>query len=153
VIVARRVGVSSAREGGILEARVEVSMANERARALRRNMSDGERKSWAALRVRQVDGLRFRRQHPIGNYIADFVCLEKRLIVEVDGGHHAEEAQMAHDARRDRWLRDEGYRVLRIPSTDVFCNMGGVVDAIWAELQALPSAPRHRHPHQERHRT
>jgi very-short-patch-repair endonuclease len=128
-------------------------MANERARALRKKMSDGERKLWRALRARQVDGLRFRRQHPIGRYIADFVCLEKQLIVEVDGGHHTEDAQMAHDARRDRWLCGEGYRVLRVSNTEVFRNLSGVVDTIWAELQALPYAPRHCHPHQERHRT
>ena len=134
--------------------RVEMSMANERARrSLRKKMSDGERKLWRALRARQVDGLRFRRQHPIGRYVADFVCLEKRLVVEVDGGHHTQDAQMAHDAKRDRWLDAEGYRVLRIPSAEVFGNLSGVVDTIWAELQELPSAARHCHPHQERHRT
>ncbi len=147
MIVARRVGVTLAEH--ISYGR---RMANERARTLRKKMSDGERKLWQALRARQVDGLRFRRQHPIGGYIADFVCLEKRLVVEVDGGHHTEDAQMAHDARRDRWLADEGYRVLRFPSSEVFRNLGGVLDTIWAELQGLPSGPRHCHPHQERHR-
>ena len=128
-------------------------MANKRARALRKNMSDSERILWSALRVRQVDGLRFRRQDPIGRYIADFVCLEKALIVEVDGAHHTEDAQVARDAARDSWLHAEGYRVLRVSNTEVFDNLDGVVDTIWAELQALPSPPRHRHPHQERHRT
>ena len=68
-------------------------MPNERARNLRKSMSDGERKLWQALRARQVDGVRFRRQHPIGPYIVDFVCLERRLVVEVDGGHHTEDDQ------------------------------------------------------------
>jgi very-short-patch-repair endonuclease len=105
-------------------------MADERARALRKKMSDSERKLWWALRARQVDGLRFRRQQPIGNYIADFVCLEKRLVVEVDGGHHTEETQKAHDTRRDLWLSAEGYRMLRFPNTEVFGNLDGVVDTI-----------------------
>ena len=128
-------------------------MPNERARTLRKAMSDGERKVWRALRVRQVDGMRFRRQHPIGPYIADFVCLERRLVVEVDGGHHTEDSQIAHDARRDRWLEAEGYRVLRFPAIDVFQNLDGVVDSIWAALQEASDACVSRHPHQERHRT
>ena len=128
-------------------------MAHERARALRRRMSDGERKLWQALRERQVDGLRFRRQHPIGKYIADFVCLEKRLVVEVDGAQHTEAVQAAHDAERDQWLRAEGYCVLRFPTVEVSRNCNGVVDTIWAELRSLPATARHGHPHQERHRT
>jgi very-short-patch-repair endonuclease len=110
--------------------------ANLRARALRKSMSNAERKLWYALRLRQVDGARFRRQHPMGPYVVDFVCLEKRLIVEVDGPQHAEEAHIAHDARRDRWLSGEGYRVLRFQTVDVYRNLGGVVDTIWAALQA-----------------
>ena len=127
-------------------------MANERARALRKRMSEGERKLWQALRERQMDGVRFRRQHPIGKYIADFVCLEKRLVVEVDGGQHTEDAQAAHDAERDRWLRAEGYCVLRFPTIEVSRNVNGVLDTIWAELQSLPATARHRHPHRERQR-
>src|SRR5262245_27703885 len=110
-------------------------MANERARALRKTMSDAERKLWHALHVGQVDGARFRRQHPIGRYVADFVCLERRLVVEVDGGQHTEDDQIAHDARRDHWLEAEGYRVLRVPTVDVYSNIAGVVDTIWAVLQ------------------
>jgi very-short-patch-repair endonuclease len=125
-------------------------MANERARNLRKRMSDGERKLWHAIRAKQVDGLRFRRQHPIGAYIVDFVCLEKRLIVEVDGGHHTEETQMAHDQRRDRWLAAEGYRIVRVPNAEVFSNIDGVVDTVWAELQAIASARSAGHPHQAR---
>ena len=127
-------------------------MANERARTLRKTMSDGERKLWRALRAKQVEGLRFRRQHPIGKYIVDFVCLERRLVVEVDGGHHMEDEQIAHDARRDRWLNAEGYRVMRVPNAEVFSNIAGVVDTIWAALQETPSVRGARHPHQERHR-
>jgi len=114
-------------------------MANERARTLRKTMSDGERKLWYALRAKQVEGARFRRQHPIGRYIADFVCLERRLVVEVDGAHHTEDDQIARDARRDSWLRGEGYHVMRVPAAEVFGNISGVVDTIWATLQELPS--------------
>ena len=70
-------------------------------------MSDAERKLWHALRARQIEGARFRRQHPIGRYVVDFVCLERRLVVEVDGGQHTEDDQVAHDVRRDRWLEAE----------------------------------------------
>jgi very-short-patch-repair endonuclease len=97
--------------------------------------------------------MRFRRQHPIGPYIVDFVCLERRLIVEVDGGHHTEDDQVAHDARRDRWLSAEGYRVLRFPAIDIFQNLACAVDSIWAALQEASVVGASRHPHQERHRT
>ena len=125
-------------------------MANERARALRKSMSDAERKLWRGLRARRIDGARFRRQHPIGRYIVDFVCLEQRLVVEVDGGQHTEDEHIAADARRDRWLESEGYRVMRVSTTDVYSNIDGVLDTIWATLRERPSKP---HPHQERHRT
>jgi very-short-patch-repair endonuclease len=109
-------------------------MANQRARNLRKSMSNAERKLWQALRLRQLDGARFRRQHPIGPYIVDFVCLEKRLIVEVDGPQHTQEEHVVRDARRDRWLNAEGYRVMRFQTIDAYQNLGGVVDTIWAAL-------------------
>jgi very-short-patch-repair endonuclease len=119
-------------------------MANERARTLRKTMSDGERKLWYALRARQIEGARFRRQHPIGRYIVDFVCLERRLVVEVDGAHHTEDHQIAYDARRDRWLTTEGYRVMRVPAAEVFNNLSGVVDTVWDTLQNLPPVRERR---------
>jgi very-short-patch-repair endonuclease len=102
-------------------------------------MRESEWKLWGALRKRQVEGHRFRRQHPIGPYIVDFVCLEKRLVVEVDGGHHTDEQQMASDGRRTRWLEGEGFHVFRVWNTEVFDNLDGVVTSIWAELERLPS--------------
>jgi len=124
-------------------------MANERARTLRKSMSSAERLLWRGLRARQVDGARFRRQHPIGLYIVDFVCLERRLVVEVDGGQHTEDDHIVSDARRDRWLGGEGYRVMRVSTT----NLAGVLDTIRAALRDLPPVRAARHPHQERHRT
>jgi very-short-patch-repair endonuclease len=119
-------------------------MANERARALRKSMSDAESKLWQELRLRQLDGVRFRRQHPIGRYIVDFVCLEKRLIVEVDGEQHTQEAHIAHDERRDRWLSAEGYRVMRFQTVEVYQNLDGVAQTIWGALQEMPTASRAR---------
>jgi very-short-patch-repair endonuclease len=86
------------------------------ARALRRNMTHAETLLWRMLRDRRLDGHKFRRQVPIGRYIADFLCDEHRLIVELDGAPHDRAEQQAHDAARDEWLRAQGYRVLRIPN-------------------------------------
>jgi very-short-patch-repair endonuclease len=84
------------------------------ARGLRRGMTVAERILWRALRDRQCDGLKFRRQVPVGRYVADFLCVEHRLIVELDGPPHESEEQRLHDASRDAWLRAHGYRVLRL---------------------------------------
>ena len=116
-------------------------MANERARALRKSMSEPERLLWGALRNRNLDGARFRRQHPIGPYVADFVCLEARLVVEVDGSQHGEPEQAAHDATRTRWLEGEGYRVVRVWAGEVFANLGGVKETISAALKAVAPSP------------
>jgi very-short-patch-repair endonuclease len=103
-------------------------MANEHARALRRQLTDAERKLWSILRKRQLDGLRFRRQVPIGPYIADFVCLEQRLIIEVDGGQHAVATE--EDAVRTDWLRAQDFRVIRFWNNDVLGNPDGIHEAI-----------------------
>ena len=106
-----------------------------RAREMRVNPTPGER-AMRRLIGRDRLGLGFRRQHAIGDYIVDFVCLPLRLIVEVDGGHHNAEAK-AYDARRDAWLRGQGYRVLRFWNADVFSNPDGVVDVILAAAREL----------------
>ncbi len=104
-------------------------MANERARALRRQLTDAEQKLWSILRLRKLGGLKFRRQFPIGPYIADFVCLERRLVIEVDGGQHAVTAKQ-EDAARTAWLQTQGFRVLRFWNNDVLGNPEGVRDAV-----------------------
>jgi very-short-patch-repair endonuclease len=81
------------------------TLRRNRARTLRRGATDYERMLWRGLRSKQLAGFRFRRQHPLGPYIADFVCLEARLIVELDGEHH--ELRISADARRDAWLRSQ----------------------------------------------
>src|SRR4051794_34921571 len=75
-----------------------------RARQLRANASEAEQKLWYFLRNKQINGLRFRRQYPLGPYFADFVCLPARLVIEVDGSQHGEAGQAAHDLRRTAWL-------------------------------------------------
>jgi very-short-patch-repair endonuclease len=94
-------------------------------------MTDAERKLWSALRNRQVEGAKFRRQQPIGPFIADFVCQEHRLIVEADGGQHS--GSIADD-RRTGFLEGKGYRVLRFWNNDILSNFDGVVQVIAAAL-------------------
>ena len=110
-------------------------MANERARRLRTRPTEAERKLWSVLRSRQLDGFRFRRQAPIGRFIVDFVCLERKLVVEADGGQHAE--SLADDART-AWLESQGFRVIRFWNNDVLANIDGVADTIRRALTDMP---------------
>jgi very-short-patch-repair endonuclease len=105
-------------------------LTRDRARGLRRASTDAEQKLWAHLRNRQLRGAKFRREHPIGPYIADFFCLEAKLIVEVDGGGHATEAQRRADAARAAYLENCGYRVLRFWNNEVIGNIDGVLERI-----------------------
>ena len=100
------------------------------ARALRRKQTEAERALWTQLRKMRASGPRFRRQHPLGHYIVDFVCLEKKLILEIDGGHHNEDAVALHDADRTKWLENEGFRVLRFWNNEVISNLDGVFAVI-----------------------
>jgi adenine-specific DNA-methyltransferase len=95
---------------------------------MRHEPTDVERKLWFALRDRRLAGKKFRRQVPIGSYIADFLCLEQKLIVELDGGQHDEQA--THDERRTAFLSGEGYRVIRFWNNDVIENFDGVLMTI-----------------------
>jgi very-short-patch-repair endonuclease len=104
-------------------------MANANARALRRDMTEVERRLWFLLRGRRLEGGKFRRQHLVGPFIADFACVRHRLIVELDGGQHAE-AQAAYDVRRTAWLEAHGWRVIRFWNDAVFATPDAVVDAI-----------------------
>jgi very-short-patch-repair endonuclease len=104
-----------------------VSDSTIRAKSLRKTSTDAERFLWRHLRTKQVEGLKFRRQEPIGKYIADFVCFESRVIVEVDGGQHAESEK---DIERDGWLESQGFRVLRFWNNDGLLNIEGVLTVI-----------------------
>jgi very-short-patch-repair endonuclease len=101
------------------------------AKRLRRDMTDVERKLWFALRDRRFEQFKFRRQVPVGKYIVDFVCLERRLIVELDGSQH--EGSL-HDAKRDAWLRAQNFRILRFWNVDINQALDGTLLAI---LEAL----------------
>lgn len=114
----------------------------DRARALRRNQTDAERRLWCRLRNRQVAGFKFKRQFPIGPYIADFVCLQMHLIIEVDGGQHLE--QEIRDTLRTVFLEGLGYRVLRFWDNDVLLRTDAVLASIQTALIA-PSPPPSPH--------
>ena len=104
------------------------SLEITRARALRNNPTEAEKALWSHLRYRQLDGYRFRRQGPIGNYIVDFVCLENRLVIELDGGQRLE--SNSYDATRTSDLNSIGYSVIRSWNNQVLTEMDGVKEAI-----------------------
>jgi very-short-patch-repair endonuclease len=107
-----------------------------RSRALRKSSTDAEQKLWSVLRSRQLNGFKFRKQVEIDGYVVDFICAEKRLIVEVDGGQHTPE----RDARRTSYLESQGFRLIRFWNHDVLQNMDGV----WATIEmALGTTPPH----------
>jgi very-short-patch-repair endonuclease len=100
--------------------------------------TEAERRLWSVLRDRRLSGYRFRRQHPVGPYVADFACVTHRVVVELDGSQHAEE-RAAHDAKRDDFIREQGYRVLRFWNPDLMRNRVGVLETILDALAARPS--------------
>ncbi len=102
-----------------------------RARAMRKEATDAERVMWRMLRSRQFTGLKFRRQLPIGAYIADFACLNPRVIIECDGGQHVENA---YDDERDAWLKAQGFRVFRFWNNHVLRETDGVAHVLLIEL-------------------
>ncbi len=104
------------------------------AQKLRTAATPAERKLWQQLRQRNIAASRFRRQHPIGPYVVDFICLERKLIVELDGGQHAEPDTEAADKVRTDWLAARGFRVIRFWNNEVMSNRRGVLEAIHAEL-------------------
>ncbi|MFN7227399.1 MAG: DUF559 domain-containing protein [Holosporales bacterium] len=112
-----------------------------RARQLRSSLTDAEKKLWQHLRRDQLHGLHFRRQHPVPPYILDFVCSEKNLAIELDGGQHTENQE--YDAERTRFLEEQGYRVLRFWNNDVLSNIEGVLEVVarTADVYPLPDPP------------
>jgi very-short-patch-repair endonuclease len=117
------------KSGGSAFAKPEM---RRRARTLRINMTNAERKLWYALRDRRFAGFKFRRQVPLGPFIADFVCFEERLVIEVDGGQHADSVQ---DRRRDRWFAANDFRVIRFWNNQVLSNLEGVMSVLAQALK------------------
>ena len=107
-----------------------------RARELRRNSTDAEKKFWRAIRA-GLPQLKWRRQMPVGPYFADFACFAEKLIIELDGGQHAEATEK--DAVRSRFFGEQGYRVIRFWNNDVLANIDGVIERIAAEITTSPS--------------
>jgi very-short-patch-repair endonuclease len=114
------------RRAGVLRAR---------AKAMRSEPTPAEHRMWQLLRARRFQGYKFRRQVPLDWYVADFLCFERRLVIELDGGQHA---ASGHDRKRDAYLRRQGFRVLRIWNDDLFNNEEGVATVILHALEAPP---------------
>jgi very-short-patch-repair endonuclease len=102
----------------------------ELARQLRRSQTEAERVLWGRLRNRQLEGVKFRRQQPIGRFIVDFASLEQDLVIEIDGGQHAREPDQTNDRERASWLEQQGYRVLRFWDNEVLMNLECVLERI-----------------------
>jgi very-short-patch-repair endonuclease len=107
------------------------------SRRLRREMTDAERKLWQYLRAGRFDGIKFRRQHPIPPYIADFCCVSARLIIELDGSQHSNEV----DAARVRYLESQGWRILRFWDNDALIQTEAVLDVIWNAISNRTLSP------------
>ena len=114
---------------------------------MRREPTEAEKLFWWEVRDRRLDGHKFKRQYLVGGYIADFVCLESKLIIELDGGQHSETTE--YDAKRSAALESHGFRVLRVWNAEIFTNMEGVIDSVLVELgggtlspSPLPSPPQ-----------
>jgi very-short-patch-repair endonuclease len=110
---------------------VDKSLQRQRARNLRKNSTDAERHLWYHLRAGRL-GFKFKRQVPIGVYIADFVCLEKRLVIELDGGQHMD--NKIYDTKRTDWLMTNGFKVLHFWNHDIFQETSSVLEAIMSAL-------------------
>ena len=106
------------------------------AKTLRSNQTEAEQQLWYRLRAHRFFDLKFKRQKPMGCYIVDFVCVERLLIIEIDGGQHAE--QVEYDQRRDAWLRSQGYTVLRFWNNEVMQQLEGVLEQILVTLTLSP---------------
>ena len=109
----------------------------QNAKQLSSNQTDAELKLWDHLRAHRFMGLKFKRQKPVGRYIADFVCIEHKLVIELDGGQHSE--QTAYDAERDDWLRSEGFAVLQFWNNEVMQELVSVLEKIRLTLSPDPS--------------
>ena len=113
----------------------------DRSWQLRRFPTEAEACLWRRLRRRAFKGLKFRRQLPLGKYIVDFVCLEKRLIIELDGGQHNAEAQRHYDRVGDQWLRSQGLQILRYWNNEIFDQWESIAEAVRKAAQGGPSPP------------
>ena len=117
------------------------------AKRLRVNATTAEILLWRRLKRLETQGTHFRRQMPVGNFIADFACPAARLIIEVDGSQHGIEDGRARDQKRTQWLESEGYRVIRFWNNDITQNVDSVMEAVYAALYGSHAAERHLFKH------
>jgi len=108
-------------------------LLKQRSRDLRKNLTDAEQKLWQKLRNKQINAHKFRRQFVIGNYIVDFICLDKRLVIEVDGGQHMDNVD--YDLQRDEWLKSQNFKVLRFWNNQVLNEIDSVLEVIVKNLE------------------
>ena len=131
---------ASAAHKTLAEAQARSTLLIQRARHMRANPTDAERKLWHLLRDRRLDYLKWRRQFIVDDrYIVDFACLSHRLIIEADGSQHADSRE---DAQRDDWLKSQGFTILRFWNSDVLTNIAGVADAIIAAVESFGAQTR-----------
>ena len=116
-----------------------MSLLQEYARSNRKNPTEAENRLWYFLRNRRLNGYKFVREQPVCGYVADFVCREHKLVVELDGGQHGEESVLTTDRKRTVILEKNGYRVIRICNSDLFNNITGVLEFILQKAEAVPS--------------
>jgi very-short-patch-repair endonuclease len=119
---------------------ISTAIRRAAAKKLRANTTPHERILWRALKELPIEGTHFRRQAPIGPYIVDFFCPAKRLIIELDGGHHNEDATAARDGERQAWLEREGYRVIRFWNSEVSADLDAVLERIYVEVHGALDA-------------
>jgi very-short-patch-repair endonuclease len=129
---------------------VSTSIRRAAAKRLRANTTPHERTLWRALKELPIEGTHFRRQAPIGPYVVDFFCPARKLIIELDGGHHNEDEAAARDRERQGWLEQEGYRVVRFWNSEINGDLNAVMERIYVELygsrdaEAVPLSHRRR---------
>src|SRR5258706_12057686 len=119
---------------------ISTSIRRAAAKRLRANTTPHERTLWRALKELPIDGTHFRRQAPIGPYVVDFFCPAKRLIIELDGGHHNDDETAKRDLERQLWLEQEGYRVVRFWNSEISGDLTAVLERIYVELHGSREA-------------
>ena len=132
---------------------VSTSIRRAAAKRLRANTTPHERLLWRALKDIPALGTHFRRQAPIGGYVVDFLCPAKRLIIELDGGHHGEAENAERDRERQSWLEREGYRVIRFWNSEIMDDLDAVLEQIYIELYGSRAAEIQQLKHQRRRRS
>jgi very-short-patch-repair endonuclease len=110
-------------------------LITEAARELRKRQTEAEKRLWYRLRDNQIHEAKFRRQEPLGNYIVDFVCFDKKLVIEVDGNPHKDSENRANDNRRTQWLQSEGFKVLRFWNSEIIDDIERVLGKIENNLE------------------